>query len=383
VQFEFNEEQRILKQTVREFAATEMEPVAGEMEKRGEFPAEIIRKLASLGILGMSIPEEHGGAGYGAVSTAIVLEELAAACASTAVTVSVHNTASAGPIIRFGSADQKKRYLPPMASGELIGGFALTEPTAGSDATAIRARAVREGDRYILNGTKTWITNTIVGGVFVVFAVTAPSLGSKGISAFLVESGFPGFSFGKAEDKLGLRSSTTGEVLLSNCEVPASNLLGEEGKGIRIALATLDGGRIGISAQSIGIARAAFEASKAHARRREAFGTPLASLQAIQNKLADMAVQIEAARLLTYRAAWLIDSGSKRFTREASEAKLYATEMANRVCYEALQVFGGYGYSREYPVERYYRDVRVTTLYEGTSEIQRLVIARRLGSEMA
>jgi alkylation response protein AidB-like acyl-CoA dehydrogenase len=380
LKFEPTEEQRILRQTVREFATSEIVPAAGELERRGEFPSKIIGKLAEMGILGMSIPEEHGGAGYGSLSTAIVLEELAAACASTAVTVSVHNTASAGPIIRFGTADQKKRYLPQMASGESIGGFALTEPTAGSDSTAIRATAVRDGDRYILNGTKTWITNTIVGRVFVVFAVTDPSRGSKGISAFLVESDYPGFSFGKAEDKLGLRASTTGEVILNKCEVPSANLLGEEGKGIRIALSTLDSGRIGISAQSIGIARAAFDAAREHANRREAFGGPISKLQAIQNKFADMAVQIEAARLLTYRAAWLVDSGSKQYTREASEAKLFSTEMGNKVCYEALQIFGGYGYSREYPVERYFRDIRVTTLYEGTSEIQRLVIARKLAA---
>jgi alkylation response protein AidB-like acyl-CoA dehydrogenase len=376
--FDPSEEETILRQTVREFAASEMLPVVAELEKRSEFPAGIIRKLAGLGILGMSIPEEYGGAGFGPLSCAIVLEELAAACASTAVTVSVHNTASASPIARFGTPEQRKKYLAPMASGELIGGFALTEPMAGSDAGSIRARAVKKNGQYLITGTKSWITNTHIGGLFIVFAVTDPSRGSKGISAFLVESGFPGFSFGKAEDKLGLRASTTGEIVLDGCEVPAENLLAEEGMGLRIALATLDAGRIGISAQAVGIARAAFEAARDHARRREAFGGPIAGLQAIQNKLADMAVDIEAARLLTHRAAWLMESGAKEYTREASEAKLFATEMGNRICYEALQVFGGYGYSREYPVERYYRDVRVTTLYEGTSEIQRIVIARQL-----
>ncbi len=376
--FRPTEEQRILKQTLREFVASEMDPLVGELEKREEFPAAIVRKLGSLGIMGMSIPEEYDGAGYGAVSTVIALEELAASCASTAVTVSVHNTAAAGPIVRFGSADQKKAYLPRMATGEMIGGFALTEPSAGSDAAAIRARAQRKGDRYILDGTKTWITNSVIGGVYVVFAVTDPSAGSRGISAFIVEPSFPGFEFGKVEDKMGLRSSTTGEIILNGCEVPSSNLLGEEGRGIRIALATLDSGRIGISAQAIGIARAAFEAARDYAKRREAFGAPIASLEAIQNMLADMAVRIEAARLLTLRAASLADSGAREFTREASEAKLYSTEMGNRVCYDAIQIFGGYGYSREYPVERRYRDIRVTTLYEGTSEIQRLVIARRL-----
>ena len=376
--FGLSEDQGILRDTVREFATREIAPVAGGLEKRSEFPREILSGLAEMGILGMAIPEEFGGAGYGPLSSALVLEELAAACASTAVTVSVHNTASAGPITRFGSGAQRRKYLPRMASGEIIGGFALTEPSAGSDAGAIKATARKKGDRYLLTGTKSWITNSKIGGVYVTFALTDPAQGSRGISAFLVEPGFPGFSFGKAEDKLGLRASTTGEIVLEDCEVPEENLLGEPGKGLRIALATLDHGRVGIAAQAIGIARAAFDASREHARRREAFGAPIARLQAIQNKLADMAVQIDAARLLTWRAAWLMESGAREYTREASEAKLYATEMGNRVCYEAIQIFGGYGYSREYPVERYFRDVRVTTLYEGTSEIQRIVIARRL-----
>lgn len=381
--FTLSEDQQILKATMRDFAAAEIVPMAASLEKREEFPADILEKLATLGILGMSIPEDHGGAGFGSVSSALVLEELAAACASTAVTVSVHNTASAGPISRFGNAAQKRKYLPRMASGELLGGFALTEPSAGSDAAAIQARAIRSGDRYVLTGTKSWITNALVGGVFVVFAVTDPGRGSRSISAFIVEPGMPGFSFGKAEDKLGLRASMTAEIILKGCEVPADNLLGEEGMGLRIALSTLDLGRIGIAAQAIGIARAAFEAAMQHAGRREAFGAPLSRLQAIQNKLADMATQIDAARLLTHWAAYLIDSGAKDFTRPASEAKLYATEMGNRVCYEAIQIFGGYGYSREYSVERYFRDVRVTTLYEGTSEIQRIVIARKLISAAA
>jgi alkylation response protein AidB-like acyl-CoA dehydrogenase len=378
VDFDLTDEQKILKRTIREFAAAEILPRASSLEKEGRFPGEILKKLAGLGILGMVIPEEYGGAGFGAVSSSIVLEEIAAACASTAVTVSVHNTAAAGPIVKYGSAAQKSRFLPPMASGRCLGGFALTEPSAGSDAAAIRMRAVRVGDRYVLNGTKSWITNVREGGLYVLMGVTDPAGGSRGISAFLVEPSFRGFSFGKDEDKLGLRASLTGEIVLADCEVPRENLLGEEGMGLRIALSTLDAGRIGIAAQAIGIARAAFEAALSHARKREAFGAPLSKLQAIQNKIADMAVQIDAARLLTHRAAWLAESAAPSFTREASEAKLYATEMGNRVCYEALQIHGGYGYSREYAVERYVRDVRVTTLYEGTSEIQRMVIARRL-----
>jgi len=376
--FSLSEEQGILRETIREFAASEIAPVAGEYERREEFPAALIAKLAELGIMGMSIPEKHGGAGYGPLSVALVLEELAAACASTAVTVSVHNTASAGPIARFGTSEQKEHYLPAMASGEMLGGFALTEPTAGSDAAGIRTTAEKRGDRYILNGTKAWITNARVGRVFVLFALTDPSRGKKGMSAFIVEPSLPGFSFGKSEHKLGLRASTTGEIVLEGCEVPEENLLGEEGLGFTIALSTLDRGRVGIAAQAIGIARAAFEAARAHALSREAFGAPIGRLQAIQNKLADMAVDLDAARLLTHRAAWLMESGAKEFTREAAQAKLYASEMGNRVCYEALQVFGGYGYSREYPLERYFRDVRVTTLYEGTSEIHRIIIARRL-----
>ncbi len=378
MEFSLSEDQQLLRDTIREFAASEIAPAASEYERKEEFPAAIIDGLARLGVMGMSIPEKHGGAGYGAVSVAFVLEELAAACASTAVTVSVHNTATAGPIARFGSAAQRERYLPRMASGELIGGFALTVPTAGSDAGAIRTTAEKRGDRYILNGTKSWITNARVGGVLVVFARTDPSRAKAGLSAFIVEPSFPGFSFGKPERKLGLRASTTGEIVLESCEVPEENLLGEPGRGLAIALSTLDQGRVGIAAQAIGIARAAFDAARAHARSREAFGAPIGRLQAIQNKLADMAVALDAARLLTHRAAWLMESGSKEFTREAAQAKLYASEMGNRVCYEALQIFGGYGYSREYPLERYFRDVRVTTLYEGTSEIQRIIIARRL-----
>lgn len=376
--FDLTEEQRMVRDMVREFADREMVPHIPEMERRGEFPAEILHKLSKIGIMGMAIPEEFGGTGFDTVSITLALEEIARACASTAVTVSVHNSAAATPIVRFGTAGQKRRFLPQMASGEIIGGFALTEPGCGSDAAAMATRAVRRGDRYILNGTKSWITSARVGGVFVLMAVTDPTAGHRGISAFLVEPGMPGFSFGKDEDKMGLRCSITGMINLTDCEVPADALLGEEGMGLRVALSTLDGGRVGIAAQAVGIARAAFEDSRRYAATRTAFDGPLTSHQAIRFMLADMAVEIDAARLLAHRAACLRDLGAKDFSREASMAKLYASEMCNRVTYRAVQIHGGYGYSKEYSVERYYRDARVTTIYEGTSEIQRLIIARKL-----
>lgn len=382
MEFRLTEEQTMLRDTVREFADREMIPVIPALERKAEFPAKIVANLAALGILGMAIPEEFGGTNFDTVSISVVMEEIARACASTAVTISVHNSASATPIVRFGTATQKKKYLPAMARGEMIGGFALSEPGCGSDAAALTARAVLKGDRYVLNGTKSWITNAHIGGVYVLMAVTDPGAGSSGISAFLVEPESPGFSFGKDEDKMGLRSSVTGMINLTDCEVPAGNLLGEEGMGLRVALSTLDVGRIGIAAQSVGIARAAFEEAREYASTRTAFGGPISKFQAIRFMLADMATEIDAARLLTFRAASLRDlagaDAKREFSRESSMAKLYASEMCNRVVYKAVQIHGGYGYSKEYNVERYYRDARVTTIYEGTSEIQRLIIARRL-----
>jgi len=377
--FTLTEEQRMLREMLRDFADREMAPIIPVLERRGEYPGAIVRKLGDLGILGMTIPEAYGGTAFDTVSICLAMEEIARVCASTAVTVSVHNSACAAPIARFGTAAQKKQYLPRMARGEIIGGFALTEPGTGSDAARLTARAVRRGDRYILNGTKSWITNARIGGVYLVMAATDPSAGRRGISSFLVEPGMPGFSFGKDEDKMGLRSSVTGMINLADCEVPAENLLGEEGMGLRVAFSTLDGGRIGIAAQAIGIARAAFEEARRYAQVRHAFGGPIASFQAIKFMLADMAMEIDAARLLAWRAASrkdLVESGG--YSREAAMAKLYASEMANRVCYRAVQVHGGYGYSKEYNVERFYRDARVTTIYEGTSEIQRVIIARGL-----
>jgi alkylation response protein AidB-like acyl-CoA dehydrogenase len=381
MEFSLTDEQRMLRDMVRDFADREMAPAIPALERRGEYPAAIVHRLGELGILGMTIPEEFGGTAFDTVSICLAMEEIARVCASTGVTVSVHNTASAAPIVRFGTPAQKQRYLPAMSSGKTIGGFALTEPGCGSDAAALRARAARKGDRYILNGTKSWITNAHIGGVFVLMAVTDPAAGSRGISAFLVEPTMPGFSFGKDEDKMGLRCSVTGMINMTDCEVPAENLLGEEGMGLRVAFSTLDAGRIGIAAQAVGIARGAFEEARRYAQSRQSFGEVIASFQAIRFMLADMAMEIDAARLLTWRAASLKDrtaGGAGDFGKEASMAKLYASEAANRVCYRAVQIHGGYGYSKEYNVERYYRDARVTTLYEGTSEIQRLIIARKL-----
>ncbi|HKY33182.1 MAG TPA: acyl-CoA dehydrogenase family protein [Candidatus Polarisedimenticolia bacterium] len=376
--FALTSEQTMVRDMVASFADAEMAPVAGELDRRAEFPARIVRRLGELGLLGMTIPEEFGGTAFDTVSLCLAMEEVARVCASTAVTMSVHNSASAAPIVMFGSREQKSRYLPAMARGELIGGFALTEPGCGSDAAALQTRAVRKGDRWILNGAKSWITNARVGGIFVLMAVTDPAAGRKGISAFLTEPSMPGFSFGKDEDKMGLRASVTGMIGLTDCEVPAGNLLGEEGMGLRVAFSTLDGGRIGIASQAVGIARGAYEAARAYAQGRSAFGRPLAGHQAVRFMLADMAMEIDAARLLTLRAAGLKDSGSRDYGTHSAMAKLYASEMANRVAYRAVQIHGGYGYSKEYSVERSYRDARVTTLYEGTSEIQRTIIARHL-----
>ena len=376
--FSLSEEQCLLRDSLREFVLREVLPEAGELDRASRFPARAVRRLAEMGLLGMSIPEAYGGAGLDALGAALAIEEIARGSASLAVTVSVTNSVCAGPIARYGSEEQRRRYLPKLASGEILGGFSLTEPDSGSDAAHLRTRARREGDEYLLSGDKAWVTNVVEGQVFVLVAATDPSQGARGLTAFLVEKSFPGFTFGKVEDKMGLRSSLTGSILLQECRVPAANRLGEEGQGFKIAMTTLDGARIGIAAQAVGIARGALEESIAFSRQRKAFGQPISQFQAIQFMLADMSTAIEAARLLVHRAARLRDLGNASFTREASMAKLFASEMVNRVAYQAVQIHGACGYSREYPVERYYRDARVTTIYEGTSEIQRLVIARKL-----
>ncbi len=367
-------EHEILQRSVRGFAEAEVKPHARELDETGRFPRDILRKAAELGLLGIAIPEEYGGAGMDHLSYSIVIEEIARACASTAVILSVQNSLFCDPILRFGTGQQKQKYLVPFARGEKIGCFALTEPQAGSNAAALATKAVRKGEKYVLNGTKAWITAGGVADAALVYVNTNPEMGEKGITALIVERGTPGFSVGKEEKKLGIHATACCELIFNGCDVPVENRLGNEGEGYKVALSTLDGGRIGIASQAIGIAQGAFEAALAYARQRQAFGHPIAEFQAIQFMLADMGTEIEAARLLARRAAWKHDTGA-RVTFEAASAKLFASEMATRVAHKAIQIHGGNGYSREYPVERAYRDARITEIYEGTSEIQRIVIA--------
>ena len=371
---ELTEEQRLLQQTVREFANSEVKPLAKELDETGQFPGELIKKAAELGLTGVAIPENHGGAGMDHICYTIVIEEISRACASTGVILSVQNSLYCDPIHRFGTEEQKKKFLAPFTRGEKIGCYALTEPQAGSNAAALATKAERRGDRYIVNGTKAWITNGGAADAAIAYVNTEPAKGEKGITALVIEKGTPGFAVGKEEKKLGIHATACTELSFTDCEVPAENRIGNEGEGYKIALSTLDGGRIGIAAQATGIAQGALDAALSYAQQRQAFGHPIADFQAIQFMLADMATEIEAARLLLRRAAWKQDRGG-RFTLEASIAKLFASEMATRVTHKAIQIHGGYGYSREYPVERAYRDARITEIYEGTSEIQRLVIA--------
>jgi butyryl-CoA dehydrogenase len=374
VNLELTEEQKLLQRTVREFAEAEVKPLAAEIDETGQFPRETLRKAAELGLTGISVSEEWGGAGMDHMSYSIVMEEIARVCASTSVILSVQNSLYCGTLEKFGTDEQKKRFLIPFARGERIGCYALTEPQAGSNAAALATKAVRKGDRYVVNGTKAWITNGGVADAGVIYVNTQPEKGEKGITALVVEKDTPGFSVGKEEKKLGIHATACVELSFVDCEVPAANRIGNEGDGYKIALTTLDGGRIGIASQATGIAQGAFEAALAYAKERQAFGHPIAEFQAIQFMLADMATEIDAARLLARRAAWKQDTG-QRFSMEAAIAKLFASEMATRVTHKAIQIHGGNGYSREYPVERAYRDARITEIYEGTSEIQRLVIA--------
>jgi len=374
VNLELTEEQKLLERTVREFAEAEVKPLAAEIDETGQFPRETLRKAAELGLTGISVAEEWGGAGMDHMSYAIVMEEIARVCASTSVILSVQNSLYCGTLEKFGTDEQKKKFLVPFARGERIGCYALTEPQAGSNAAALKTKAVRKGDCYVVNGTKAWITNGGVADAGVIYVNTQPEKGEKGITALVIEKGAPGFSVGKEEKKLGIHATACVELSFVDCEVPAANRIGNEGDGYKIALTTLDGGRIGIASQATGIAQGAFEAALAYAKERQAFGHPIAEFQAIQFMLADMATEIEAARLLARRAAWKQDTG-QRFSMEAAIAKLFASEMATRVAHKAIQIHGGNGYSREYPVERAYRDARITEIYEGTSEIQRLVIA--------
>jgi alkylation response protein AidB-like acyl-CoA dehydrogenase len=377
VDFALSEEHRLVQQTAREFAAREILPVAARLDAEHRFPSEIVRGLGELGLMGVTVPEEYGGAGMDHVAYVLALEEVARACASTAAIMSVNNSLVCDPILRYGTEEQKRRYLPVLASGREIGCYCLTEPQAGSDAASLQATARLDGDRWVLNGTKAFVTNAREAWVFIVYARTEPHPGARGISAFLVERDHPGISVGKVERKMGLLAASTCEVLLEDCRVPRDSLLGPRGEGFKVALSTLDGGRIGIAAQAVGIARAALEESAAYARQRRQFGRPIADFQAIQWKIADMATRIEAARLLTLRAAWLRDQG-QRCTLEASMAKLFASETAMFAAHQGVQIFGGYGYIKDYPVERYFRDAKITEIYEGTSEIQRMVIARNL-----
>jgi len=369
-----NEEQKLLQRTIREFAEAEVKPLAREIDETGEFPRDNFHKAAELGLTGVAFPESYGGAGSDHVNYSIAIEEISRVCASTGVILSVQNSLYCEPLYRFGTETQKAKFLTPFARGERIGCYALTEPQVGSNAAALRTSAVRQGDEYIVNGTKAWITNGGVADAAIVYVSTDPAKGEKGITALLVERGTPGLRVGKEEKKLGIHATACTELSFTDCRVPVENRIGAEGDGYKIALSTLDCGRIGIAAQATGIAQGAFDHALAYARERHAFGHPIADFQAIQSMLADMATEIEAARLLVRRAAWKQDSGA-RFSMEASMAKLFASEMATRVTHKAIQIHGGYGYSREYPVERMYRDARITEIYEGTSEIQRLIIS--------
>jgi butyryl-CoA dehydrogenase len=376
--FSLNDHQKLTRDTVRQFMENEVRPSVRQRDREGRFPTDEIKKLAELGCCGMLVPEEWGGPGLDTISYVLMLEQVARVDAAMATSLGVTNSAVQVPILTFGTEAQKKKYLRRLATGETLGSFCLTDPQAGSDAAGIQARAVRDGESYRLNGTKTWVSNGSVAGVLIVFAKTDPLAGGKGISAFLVEPGFKGFRVGRHEEKMGQHSSPSVEIILNDCEVPAENRLGEEGQGLKIALRALDGGRIGIAAQAVGLAQGALDAAARYAKQRNAFGKTISEFQAIQWMLADMQTEIEAARGLVYYAAWLKDSGG-RMGAAASKAKLYASEMVNRVAAKAVQIHGSVGYSRETDVERIYRDARVITIYEGTSEIQRMIISRDLG----
>ncbi|HEX4448661.1 MAG TPA: acyl-CoA dehydrogenase family protein [Polyangiaceae bacterium] len=375
--FELTEEQRMIRDTARDFAAREVAPKAAELDKTARWPSEILAKMADLGLLGVAIPQEYGGAGMDALSYALAMEEISAACASCGVIMSVNNSLFSDPVYKFGTEDQKKRVLEPVASGRKLGCFGLTEPMSGSDAQTMVTGAEKTTGGWILNGAKNWITNGPHADWIIVFAVTDRSGPKVKHTAFLVERGTPGYTQNAPDHKLGIHAAHSCTVFFENCKVPDANIVGGVGDGFKVAMSTLDGGRIGIACQAIGIARAAFEKSVAYAKERKSFGVPIAQHQAIQFMLADMSVQIDAARLLAWRAAKMKDKGV-RHSPESAMAKLYASEMATRVTHKAIQVHGGYGYSTEFPVERNYRDARITEIYEGTSEIQRIVIAANL-----
>ena len=375
--FPVSEEHRMIQQTARDVAQKEIAPHASEWNHTGTFPKEVIQKLSALGLMGIAVPESYGGSGMDHFSYVLALEEIAVACASTAVVMSVNNSLVCEPLKLFGNESQKKKFLTPLAQGKKLGCFCLSEPNAGSDAGNQQTVAVKKGDRYILSGTKNFITNGPQADLALVFAVTDKTLRKKGVSAFIVDKHQKGIEVGKVEKKMGIKASGCSQLIFNETEVPAENLMGEEGQGFKIALRTLDGGRVGIGAQAVGIARAALEAASSYAKERHQFGKPIAEFQAIQWMLADMATQIEAARLLVHQAATLDDHG-RPFTKEAAMAKLFASETAMKVTTDAVQIYGGYGYSKEYPVERFFRDAKITEIYEGTSEIQRMVIASQI-----
>jgi len=374
------EEQELARKTAHDFAAEKVLPRAAEIDEQAKIPRELIAEMGALGFMGAYVPEQYGGAGLDVLSYTLIVEEINRACASTGVALCSHVSLAVDPILHHGSDEQKARYLPALASGERIGCFALSEPASGSDAAAMRTGATRQGDSWVLNGTKNFITNGSIADVAIVFAQTDPTERHKGIAAFIVETKTPGFSVGKLEKKLGIRGSDTAQLVFQDCRVPAANLLGEVGEGLRIALSTLDGGRISIAAQAVGIARACLEDSLAYAKQREAFGKRIADFQAIQWMLADMATEIDAARLLTWRAAAAKDAGEDHILA-AAEAKLFASDVAVRAARDCVQIFGGYGYLKDFPAERHYRDAKITEIYEGTSEIMKLVIAEEILKE--
>lgn len=377
MQFQLTEEQEMLRKMVRDFAENEVAPTAAERDEEERFDREIFNKMAELGLTGIPWPEEYGGIGADFVSYVIAVEELSRVCASTGVTLSAHLSLASWPIYKYGNEEQKQNFLRRLATGEALGAYALSEPGAGSDVVSMRMTAKEDGDDYILNGNKVWITNGGVADIYIVFAKTDQDARHRGISAFIVEKGTEGFSFGKKEKKLGIRSSPTTELIFENCRIPKENMLGKEGEGFKVAMTTLDGGRNGIAAQAVGIAQGALDAAVDYAKEREQFGKPIAHNQGISFKLADMATDVEASRLLTYQAAWL-ESNKLPYGKESAMSKLFAGDAAMRVTTEAVQVFGGYGYTKDYPVERFMRDAKITQIYEGTNEIQRLVIGRML-----
>lgn len=378
MEFKLNDEQELLRDTIREFVEAEVAPIAAEIDKEERFPEELVPQLGEIGVMGIPIPEEYGGVGMGNLEYVMAVEEISKACASTGVTVSAHTSLCCWPILAFGTDAQKEKYLPDLAAGEKLGAFGLTEPNAGTDAAMQATVATDEGDYFLLNGSKIFITNGSYADVYVVFAMTDKSLGNKGITAFILEKGMEGFTFGSKEHKMGIRGSATYELVFDNVKVPKENLLGEVGKGFKVAMATLDGGRIGIAAQALGIAQGAIDAAAAYVKERIQFGKPISAFQNTQFTLAEMRTRVEAARLLVYRAACMKDAGEK-YSAEAAMAKLFASETAGYVTSKAVQLFGGYGYTQEYPVERMMRDAKITEIYEGTSEVQKMVIAADMG----